>query len=171
VGPFRNASEYKGKWNIGPGIAGLLLKKLQNEGLTNAELNTQLFSSSNTRKISVSGLITKFKFHEYIAAAYRLGGYKNYVVDIIIKLKLVSKSPGGLKADKDIECSISNKKYGLTVFGGPGQSDDFDVNVYEELQKIPFASDEYWTTIYGTATKECVNKMSEWIIERLSESK
>jgi len=192
---FENKSEYKGKWNIGMGFAKLLQKRLKKKGFTNVRvIRYNVSNTDNSNRIIISGEIRRFKFREHIIAAYRLGGYSNYTVDIAVNLKIkflnkenlrMSSSlrrngtnfplllPQKGKSNKDeiyeklIETHISKKNYGLTLFGGPGSSKDFELNVYKELQKIPFGSRKYWRTIYGIATKDCIEKMLKWIIKTL----
>jgi len=218
---FENKSEYKGKWNIGLGFAKLLQNRLKKKGFTNVRvIKYNVSDTDNSNRIIISGEIRRFKFREHIIAAYRLGGYSNYTVDIAVKLKIEFLNKENISMDsclrrndskesrndskegrndskesrndsnffchsrpcfrrgrlqresnkneiyeKLIETHISKKNYGLTLFGGPGGSKDFELNVYKELQKIPFGSRKYWKTIYGIATKDCIEKMLKWIIK------
>ena len=160
---FQNKSEYKDKWNIESGFAELLREHLQKNGFINiGEIRSTLSNTNDGNAVIITGEIKKFKFREHIIAAYKVGGYRNYTVDIAVLLK-INYVKDNIIEEKLIGSYISNKNYGITLFGGPGGSDDFEKNVYRELQKIRFAGKKYWKTIYGTATKDCIKKMVNWI--------
>ncbi len=164
VKSFYNKSEYKGRWNIGNGIAELLWKELRFKGVTNALfLKYYCISKSKINKdiFIISGDIIKFKFKEHIIAAYKIGGYKNYSVEIIIRLKI--KSGEGEYREKVFKTKISRRNIGITLFGGPGGTDDFEKSAYSKLQKLNFGSNKFLKSIYGIAVQDIINKMSDWI--------
>lgn len=160
---FENKSEYTGKWDIEFEFAELLKEELMKKKYMNiSDIKTSVSDSNYSNCIMINGKIKKFKFREHMIAAYKVGGYKNYSVDIVVLLKINIPGEKTIR-QKSIGTYISDKNYGITLFGGPGGTDDFEKNPYKELQKIRFASRKYWKTIYGKATKNNLRKMINWL--------
>ena len=106
----------------------------------------------------ISGVIEKFKFRETLMAAYKVGGHKSYQVQITVSLR-IQYLPKSIDEKKLCDANISSSSYGLTLFGGPGSTEDFEEDAYLKLQALPFGGDEYMKTIYGTATQDCLDKI------------
>lgn len=156
---FNNQSEYHGSWNIEDEFPLLLQKELNKKGYLKVSTGYDVPESASY----LNANIQDFNFKEHIIAAYRVGGYRNYNVKIVTQL-LLSTSSSNHPIEKTIETYYSDKSYGLALLGGPGGTGDFEtINVYRELQKIPFNSNKFWKTIYGKALKIHMKKTADWI--------
>jgi len=174
ISPFINTSKYKGKWNIGKGIAKLFADEMEKNKNFNIyfqepyQIQRKIFSNEPNKKFVITGTVREFNISSYGVIFPGFGGYNSYSAEVEINLKLRDCMSNSAEEIFNSNKKLTDRNIGLTIFGGPGTSDETSGDILERLHKLKFGSNEFKKTLIGKAVMECIYDLQMKTEKRLS---
>ncbi|MDD5067455.1 MAG: hypothetical protein PHF84_10475 [bacterium] len=156
VYPFRNKSSFKNRF-LSTESPEIFCEQLRNEkGYTaiyrkeeGMDLTKDTPASNQPVLYKLNGSIEKCSLAGYGVITPGMGGFSHYSARVIVRIevysnksRIMSLTGEGVKKDNSL---------GLTVFGGPGTSEEVESLVFKELQARSLRDREFRDSILGKA--------------------
>lgn len=165
----KNSSDYDGRWKLTREIPRFLQIKLKKGFKHNIKIQNNFNSPVIPKKTILLDLdIQKFRFYGYNIANYRVGGYNNYRVQILCKMKIIKNDDTEVY---EVEGLAIDSNLGFTILGGPGGDDDIGQNPYVRIQGLRFGSRKFMKTVYGKALIRLSEKINKHLLKNISKNK
>jgi len=186
ISEFINLSDYRGNWKLKEAFprllisrlitdtyfvfkklpeAALMLKSLRNRKIPPKFKERIVRESAVSNQYLLGGVIDAFSLSGQGASIDRLGGYRRWHFKLKMRIAVQDLSSGRVRWDSFKE-SLTSHDVGFTIIGGPGGMEDFDGFYLDRIEKIPFGSPAFRSSLPGRTHEKLIGALRDWLLAR-----